>query len=392
MKRMLWVFLMMSCGATFISSLFPLYSEYYHLSSLQITILFAIYAVFLLPTLLIVGVKGSEWGLKKVLRYSIWISIVSTIIFIISFDFWSLFTARVLEGIAYGAFTGTAIPFLIVQSPANKISTAIKLSGVTVLIGFGLGPAISGVVVEYLYSQSLSVPYWFLLVMLISSLVILETFPVHNESSIEKPIHTKISISIPSHIRSHFWSFVGLPIFIVFTLQGIAFSLLPSFAKNIIHTSNLSVSGLLILLLLGGASLSQFVPWPINIVTRIRFGISLFAIGSWAIILSGQFSNLILLWIGIFLQAIGGGWTFQVTFRLASQLPKPEERQGVISVFYLCAYTGFIVPIIGFGVLTKFFSMTYSLILLNLFAAIFIVYILMYSIKFKQYYSNHYSY
>jgi MFS family permease len=304
----------------------------------------------------------------------------------VSFDVWMLYAARILEGIAYGAFTGTAVAFLIKQSSPNKINTAIKISGVTVLVGFGLGPAIAGLVVEYLNFQPLRLPYWFLLVMLTSSLILLETLSAHNDASLEKPTQTKISISIPNNIRSHFWSFIGLPIFIVFTLQGIAFSLIPTFAKSVIHTSNLSVSGLLILLLLGGASLSQFIPWPSNLVIRIRLGISLFAIGSWAIVFSGQTSSLILLWTGIFIQAIGGGWTFQVTLRLASQLPTPEERPQVISAFYLCAYTGFIVPVIGVGVLTQYFSMTFSLILLNLFAAFIIVYILIYSVKFNRFY------
>ncbi|WP_235550893.1 hypothetical protein [Paenibacillus sp. Soil787] len=62
MKRMLWVILMMSCGATYISSLFPVYGKHYQLSSLEITILFAVYAAILLPTLLVVGAKGSTWG------------------------------------------------------------------------------------------------------------------------------------------------------------------------------------------------------------------------------------------------------------------------------------------------------------------------------------------
>ncbi|MGO4273051.1 hypothetical protein AB4Z22_24975 [Paenibacillus sp. TAF58] len=80
MKRMLWVILMMSCGATFISSLFPLYGSHYRLSSLEITILFAVYAAILLPTLLVVGARGNSWGLKRVLRFSIWISIASTLL------------------------------------------------------------------------------------------------------------------------------------------------------------------------------------------------------------------------------------------------------------------------------------------------------------------------
>ncbi len=260
MKRMLWVILMMSCGATFISSLFPLYSEYYQLNSFQITILFAIYAVFLLPTLLIVGARGNDWGLKRVVRYSIWISIVSTLIFLVSFDVWMLNTARILEGIAYGAFTGTAVAFLIKNTPPNKVGTAIKLSGITVLIGFGLGPAIAGLIVQYVHFQPLRLPYWVLLFMLLSSLVFLEMLPKHEDSQAKKTAKTKISLGVPSNIRSHFWSFIGLPIFTVFTLGGIVLSLIPSFTKNVIQTANLSISGLLILLLLGGGALWQLFP------------------------------------------------------------------------------------------------------------------------------------
>jgi MFS family permease len=134
MKRMLWVVLMMSCGATFITPLFPLYGENYHLKSLQITILFAIYAAILLPTLLVVGVRGSVWGLKRVLRTSIWISIASTLLFLGSYYAWMLYAARVLEGIAYGAFTGTAVAFLLKQASHDKVGTVIKLSGVTVTL------------------------------------------------------------------------------------------------------------------------------------------------------------------------------------------------------------------------------------------------------------------
>jgi MFS family permease len=387
MKRMLWVVLIMSIGATFITPLFPLYSEHYHLKSLQITILFAIYAIFLLPTLFVVGARGSAWGLKRVLRSSVWISIASTMLLLGSFDVWMLYAARILEGIAYGAFTGTAVAFLIKQTSSNKVSTAVKLSGVTVLIGFGLGPAIAGLVLQYLHLQLLRLPFWFLFVLLISSLVILESLPKH-EDSVQNSNMTKISLGVPSNIRSHFWSFIGLPIFTVFTIQGIGLSLIPSFVKNVIHTSNLSVSGLLILLLLGGASLSQFIPWPSNPVTRIRVGILLLAIGSWGIVYSGQTSSLFLLWVASFIQAIGSGWTFQVTLRLASFLPKPEERPRVISAFYFCGYSGFIVPIVGVGVLTQFFNLNFSLIVLNLFASLIIIYIMIYSIKFNHSYTN----
>lgn len=388
MKRMLWVVLMMSCGATFISSLFPLYGEHYRLSSLEITILFAVYAAVLLPTLLVVGARGNAWGLKRVLRFSIWISIASTLLFLGSLNVWMLYAARILEGIAYGAFTGAASAFLLKQTSHDKVSKAIKLSGVTVNIGFGLGPAISGLIVQYVHFQPLRLPFWFLLVMLLSSLIFLEMLPKHEDSQAQKPAKTKISLGVPDNIRSHFWFFIGLPIFTLFTLGGIVFSLIPTFAKNVIHTDNLSISGLLILVLLGGGALMQFFPWPHNPVTRMRIGILLLIIGSWVIVFSGQTASLFLLWAGICIQAIGAGWTFQVSLRFASQLPKPEERPRVISAFYLCAYSGFIVPPVGVGVLTRFFSLNFSLILLNSFAAIIVIYVLIYSVKFNRFYSK----
>jgi MFS family permease len=98
------------------------------------------------------------------------------------------------------------------------MNSAIKLSGETVNIGFGLGPAISGLIVQYVHFQPLHLPYWFLLVMLLSSLVFLEILPKHEDFQAQKPAKTKISHGVPDDIRSHFWSIIGLPIFTVFTL------------------------------------------------------------------------------------------------------------------------------------------------------------------------------
>ncbi|MCY9661287.1 MFS transporter [Paenibacillus chondroitinus] len=386
MKKMLWIILMMSCGATFISSLFPVYGKYYHLSSLEITILFAVYAVILLPTLLIVGAKANSWGLKRVLRISIWISIAATLLFIVSQNVWMLYTARILEGVAYGTFTGTATAFLLKQTSSNKISTAIKFSGVIVNLGFGLGPAISGLVVQYIHIQPLRMPFWVLLVLLVISLVLLELLPKAEDS--QKPAKAKISLGIPNNIRTHFFSIIGLPAFIFFMLGGIVLSLIPSFVKSVIHTSNLSIAGLLMLMLLGVGGLMQFFPWLQNPVTRMRIGIVFLAVGPWITVFSGQKENLFLLGTGMLIQGIGAGWSFQAALRFAGQLPKPEERPQVISAFYLCAYAGFIIPPIGVGVLTRFFSLNFSLVILNSVAALLVIYVLVYSVKFNRYYST----
>jgi MFS family permease len=388
MKRMLWVVLMMSAGATFISSIFPLYGKEFHMSSLEITLLFAVYAIILVPTLLIVGAKGSDWGLKRVLRISIWISIASSLLFIGSTHVWMLFAARILEGIAYGAFTGTASAFLLKQVVPNKIPSTLKLSGAIVNIGFGLGPAISGLIVQYLHVQPLRLPYWILIALLVISWVILELLPSYENPQTKVKTKTKISLGIPNNISSQFWSFIGLPAFMIFMLGGIVLSLIPIFVKTVLHSSDLSLPGLMVFMLLGVAGLMQYFPYVQNPVTRMRIGILCLAAGPWIIVASGETSNLVLLWAGMLIQGIGAGWVFQSALRFAGQLPKPEERPRVISAFYMCAYAGFIIPPIGVGVLTQFLSLNVSLVIMNSIAAVLVLYIVAYSFKFNRFYKK----
>lgn len=391
MKKMLWVIFMMSTGTSFTSPLFPLYQEHYRLSSLQITVLFAVYAVFLLPTLLIVGSRGSSWGLKRVLRTSILLSILATLLFMASQQAWLVYAARMLVGIAYGSFTGTAVAFLLKQTPKEKSGKAILLSGMAVSVGFGLGPALAGLIIEYLHLMPLRAPFWLLTVLLLSAWVGLEKlqdedFQARKE---RRPAASAlISLGVSTDIKPHFWSFSALPVFTLFTLNGIVLSLIPSFVKNVIHTSNLAVSGLLILLLMGGGTMMQMLPWFKQPVVRLRIGIALLACGAWLVVLSGTSESISLMWIGVLVQALGSGWTFQVSLRLAGELPNESERPKVITTYYFAGYIGFIVPIVGVGLLSLLLDLYVSLIVLNVLASLAVLYMLGYSVGFARYYAS----
>ncbi len=383
MKRMLFVFLCMSIGATSVSPLFPLYQGKYHLSNLEITLLFATYAVFLLPVLMIVGSRGSSWGLKKVLRASVILSVLSACLFLIGGQAWILYAARALEGIAFGAFTGTASAFLMRQSSSDQSGKVLFYSGMIISFGFGLGPAITGLMIQYIAIRPLHLPFWFLAFLLIFALIALETLKEDSANTAKGTI-PKISLGVPENIRSYFWSFVALPIFTVFTLNGIVLSLIPTFARSVIHTSNLAVSGLLILILLGGSALAQLIPWPISAMSRMRFGVLFLLTGTWLTVLSGVLVDIGLLWLGISIQAIGTGWTFQESLKMAGRLPRPEQRAKVISTFYFSAYSGFIVPIIGVGILSFFFQLDLVLIVLNAIATLIVCYLIAFSFKAQK--------
>ncbi|REE88558.1 putative MFS family arabinose efflux permease [Paenibacillus taihuensis] len=391
MKKMLWVIFMMSTGTSFTSPIFPLYQEQYQLSSLQITILFAMYAIFLLPSLLIVSSRGSAWGLKRVLRASILLSIIATLLFMASQQAWLVYGARLLEGIAYGCFTGTAVAFLLKQTSKEKSANAILLSGMAVSFGFGLGPALAGLIIQYLQLMPLRAPFWLLTVMLLSAGISLETLQdeeLQARKERRRSAPASISLGVSNDIKPHFWSFSALPVFTLFTLNGTVLSLIPSFVKNVIHTSNLAVSGLLILLLMGGGTMMQMLPWFKHPVVRLRIGIALLACGAWLVVLSGKSESISLMWIGVLVQALGSGWTFQMSLRLAGELPNVSQRPKVISTYYFAGYIGFIVPIVGVGLLSRLFDLYVSLIVLNVLASLLVLFMLGYSVGFARYYAT----
>lgn len=133
----------------------------------------------------------------------------------------------------------------------------------------------------------------------------------------------------------------------------------------------------------------QLIPWPAHPVIRMRIGVILIITGSWFVVASGQSASLVLLWSGMFIQALGSGWMFQTSLRLAGQLSKQHERAQVISTTYLAGYAGFIVPTVGVGVLSRFFDLNTSLVILNVLASLLVLYMLLYSITFAKYYAEH---
>ncbi|WP_048744857.1 MFS transporter [Paenibacillus sp. P22] len=419
MKRMLGILIIMSLVATSVSSLFPLYHRDYGLNSLELTLLFASYAAVLLPVLLLTGVRAASWGHKRVIRVGIWLSIASSLLFMLSTDAWMLYAARMAEGAAYGLFTGTATPFLLRHTPSSRTGKAILLSGMTVSLGFGIGPAITGLFAQYAPVMPSRLPYALFIALLLACAAVLETLHSHEEENtgVQAPDLDRDAASgaglhripaadaasalgaegksrerrgallgVPASIGRHFWTMSALSGFTIFTLNGIVLSLIPTFVTNVLHSSNLSISGLLVLLLLGGGALTQLIPLPLNPVVRLRAGLLILAAGAWTVVLSGHEGSLGLLWFGVGLQALGSGWSFQASLRFAGELPRPADRPRVITTYYLAAYSGFIVPMTGLGVLSYAFGMSAAMVVLNILGLLLVLYAAFYSVGFKREY------
>lgn len=290
------------------------------------------------------------------------LALISSIIFICATSPWMLYLARAVEWIALGAFMGTSNALLLHHTSQQYIKRSLAYSSMATLLGFSLGPAICGVIVQYSSFSPETFPYVVLLVLLLFALGLLFSLPPTNEKR-NKQTPIRIRLGIPSKSRRLFVFFVCTAVFVMLALNGVVISLIPTFVHTILNLNNLAWSGLLLLIFLGGGAIAQQIAWPSHTNSRIQVGIILLLIGAWFMITAGFTSSMFLFIVGMILLAIGNGWTFQASMQLAGSLGETFERPTIISTYYLAGYTGMAIPTIGVGSLSTIVGLLPALII-----------------------------
>ncbi|SDE54888.1 Predicted arabinose efflux permease, MFS family [Priestia aryabhattai B8W22] len=361
MKRTLWIIFAMSLSANIPVSLFPYYQDHFHLDDIGITILFSIYGLFLLSSLLVSGSFGDTWGCKKVVLIGLIMALISSFLFSLTNSIWLLYLARITTGISLGIFMGAGNALLLKNTPLANMTKALTYSAMITMLGYGIGPVLSGFIFEYVTWNKVRLPFFLLFSVLLSALIILFSLPKEKIKKNYTPF-LKISLGVPKSGIRLFWFFIAPSAFLMFSLNGSVIALTPTYVKEVMHSTNHLWAGLLIFLLLGGSSFFQKIPCPVSLHSRIQLGISLLVIGAWIMLLAGPEANMILLFIGIIIQSAGCGWTFQSGLQLTGGLVKKGDRSRVLSSFYIAAYLGMAFTTVGVGILSNYFGLLAALV------------------------------
>ena len=145
-------FFIVTAFSTAPSSLYGLYEQRDHLSSLAVTLAYAVYAVGVLASLVLVGHVSDWYGRRVVLLPAIAVAIVAAVLFLTWTSFAGLLAARVLTGVAVGAIAATATAF-IADLDAGPGGVATGRAGIVATIanigGLASGPLIAGLLATY---------------------------------------------------------------------------------------------------------------------------------------------------------------------------------------------------------------------------------------------------
>ncbi|SDO20130.1 Predicted arabinose efflux permease, MFS family [Klenkia soli] len=192
-------------GANQFVSLLVAYRRDEGLSEVDVSALVGVYALGLIPALLVLGPVSDARGRGPVLRAAAVVSVLATAVLLLD-QLWALYAGRLLAGVASGAAFAAGSAWVRELSgpawdPTTVPGTGARRAATALSAGFGLGPLVAGLVAQWA-PHPLTVAYLPHLVLAVAVLVPLwrspETVP---RSDTRVPLRTAVRVRSVRHPR-----------------------------------------------------------------------------------------------------------------------------------------------------------------------------------------------
>jgi hypothetical protein len=327
--------------------LYHLYQQAWGFSSALLTLIFAVYALSLLATLLVFGSLSDYLGRRPVIFLGLLLEIVSMLVFITATDVSGLILARVLQGVATGIAT-SALGAAMLDSDAQQ---GPLLNSITPMFGMALGALGTSALVAYA-PLPMALAYGLLLTAFVGQALYLlrvaET--VTPQPGVLKTLRPRLAV--PAQARSTL--LLVLPADIAaWALGGFFLSLAPSLLAAATGSTSVLNGGFAVAALTISGALSIH-----NLRLRaprlaLRVGCSFLAIGVSVILAAVNIGSLWLFFAGAVVAGVGFGASFLGALRLLLPLAHAHERGALMAAFLALSYLAFCVPALIAGACVK---------------------------------------
>jgi MFS family permease len=330
-------------GSSAPTPLYPVYQASWGFTPVTVTVVFGIYALAVLATLLVVGSLSDHVGRRPVLLVATLVQALAMTLFASAQGVGALVAARVLQGLATGAAAGAAGAGMIdVDRERGMI-----VNGVVPMIGTGLGSMVSGLFVQYLPGPT-SLVYLVLGAIFLLQFAGVLAMP---ESATRRPgalNSLRPRLNVPARLRGAV--LLVIPALVgAWALVGFYGSLAPSLVRTLTSSRAPAIGGLPLFVLACAGVLAVVATQHRTPRTTMVVGTMTLAGGVAVTLHAVGTGSVVELFAGTALAGAGFGATFQGAIRSAMSLTEPSERAGVLSVLYLVCYLAMGVPAVIAG-------------------------------------------
>lgn len=343
-----YLFAAVMVSTTLPTPLYAIYAQRLSLKPFMITIIFAVYAAGVLAALLLFGRLADLVGRRPVLLVAVGVSAASGVVFMTTGELPGLFAGRFLSGISAGLVTGAATAYISElygdRTRGGLFATIANMGGL------GLGPLISGLLAEHAPDPT-RLPYGVGIALLAPSLLVLAVPDTVSRTpgGVRAGLRPQ-RLGVPAHMRVSFAA-ASIAGFVGFALLGFITALIGSFLAQGLSDHSHQTAGIVAFVVFAAGAGGQLLAGRWSTRTALLVGLAIVPIGL-LLITSALPADSLALFVGG--GAVGGAGV-GVAFRAAVvsiASPAPDARRGeVLSTFFVIAYIGITVPVIGAGVL-----------------------------------------
>ncbi|MEU8735659.1 MFS transporter [Streptomyces tendae] len=338
------------------SPLYRVYQAQFGFSAVTLTLLFTVYSMVLLGTLLSLGSLSDYVGRRPMLLAGLTTGTVACGLFVLAHGVGLLFVARALQGLAVGLITGAAAAALHDLRPHG--SAASVLSGVAPTAGQALGAIVASALGQYAPAPTRLI-WWLLLAMFVATLLAVLTIREpggrrrHADLGLLRP-----QVSVPRPARGAFAT--AVPCLVgLWGLGGFYLSLGPSLAAQLLHSENLLWGGILILLLTGLGAVASGALAQVSPNRAMFIGCVALTVGALVTFAAIGTDTPWLLFLGTAIAGLGFGPGFLGAYRATVTVPlvTSAERAGLITAIYIVSYIATAVPAVIGGIATALYGL-----------------------------------
>jgi predicted MFS family arabinose efflux permease len=346
-------------GANQFSPMLIVYRHELRLTAGEVAGLFLVYALTLIPGLLIGGPASDRFGRRPVVWPFVALSPVATLLLVLGPRSLAMIAVgRALAGLCSGVVFGAATAWVQEVSPDEGLS--VRRSALALTAGFGLGPVVAAGFAQWV-SDPLVVPYLPHLVIGTAAAAVLAGTPegaVSRSTARIRPVGPAGPMGPvatarrwpPAAVRTRqFWLTVAPGSPLVFGSVALAIVVLPEEVTSA-GTLSAGFAGLMtVVSFAAGVAIQPFARRLRDMLAGVVAGLACAAAGCAVGIAAVASADRVLAGVAAVFLGLAYGLCLVSGLRQAGHMAGPDERGAVIACYYAVAYLGFAVPYLAAG-------------------------------------------
>ncbi|MFC5910750.1 MFS transporter [Streptacidiphilus monticola] len=343
-------FAVVMVGTTLPTPLYGLYRQAWGFSELTVTVVFAVYALGVMTVLTFLGDLSDVVGRRRATLLGLSLAAVSSAIFLAADGLPMLMAGRLCSGFSAGLFTGAATAYVLELAPPGAHDRAAFVATAANMGGLGLGPVLGGLLAQYA-PWPLRLPYLVHLLLTLAATAVTWRLPeTVTEAKPWRASHVRFP-ALPRSVRARFVP-AGLAGFVGFSLLGLFTSVTPEFLSHGLGVTNLAAIGGVVLTAFAGSTAGQFLAVRFSPERTLPLGCFLLLIGFGLVAVTLTWRSLTVLLLAALVGGAGQGFVLRSSVAQLSSQAGAAKGQ-VLSAFFLVAYAGISLPVVGVGLLAS---------------------------------------